>query len=117
MSVTDLVWLLELLAALALGAAAGLLMRSSVLGVVLGFALVVIGVILWGYSMEHYPNNACQTGEPCPTGDRVIRHVNAVFLGGGAILLLVAWLRTVWTLLRPRDNRRRGPGRASDLTT
>jgi hypothetical protein len=117
MSVTDLVWLLELLAAVALGVAVGVRMRPSVLGVVLGFALVVIAVILWGYSMEHYSNNACQTGEPCPTGDRVIRHINAVFLNGGATLLLVAWLRTVWTLLQPRHNRRRGPGRASDLTT
>jgi hypothetical protein len=116
MSVADLLWLLQPFAAIALAVAVGLRARPE-LGLILGLALVFLALLLLGYSLSNYPNTACQTGEPCPTGDRVIRVINPVFLWGGATLILVALSRTLWTsstLLRPRHNRRRAHRRASN---
>jgi hypothetical protein len=90
-SVIDAVWVLPLLA----GVALALLLRSSVLALLLGFLVVVTSFILWGYSIDHYSNNDCQTGEPCPTGEQVIGVLDPVFFLGGSALVLVSFGRTV----------------------
>jgi hypothetical protein len=92
MSVTDVVWLLPPLA----GVALGLFLRSSAIALLLGLALVVISFFLWGYSVDHYSNNDCQTGEPCPAGEQVIDVVNPVLFLLGSALALVAVGRTLW---------------------
>jgi hypothetical protein len=96
MSVSDVVWLVWLIPALA-GAALGLRLRSSLLALLLGFVLVIISFILFGYSIEHYSNNDCQSGEPCPTGEQVIGIIEPVSFLLGSTLVLVAFGRTVWT--------------------
>ena len=96
MSVTDVVWLLPPLA----GVALGLRMRTNGLALLLGLVLVATSVVLWGYSVDNYSNNDCQPGEPCPTGERVIRVVNPVFFLLGSTLFLVALARLVWSDLR-----------------
>jgi len=99
MSVTDVVvWLLAPLAGVALGSR----MRSSVLALLLGLGLVITSVVVWGYSVDHYSNNDCQPGEPCPTGDRVIRVANPVFFFLGSTLFLVAFGRSLWHDFRVR---------------
>jgi hypothetical protein len=82
------------------GVALGLRMRSTALALLLGFLLFITAVVLWGYSVDHYSNNDCQLGEPCPTGDRVIRVVNAVFVPLGPTLFLTALARSLWNDFR-----------------
>jgi hypothetical protein len=91
--VTDVVWLLPALA----GVALGLLLRSTLLALLLGFVLVIISFVLFGYSIDHYSNNDCQSGEPCPTGEQIIRIVEPVSFLLGSTLVLVAFGRTVWS--------------------
>jgi hypothetical protein len=97
--VTDVVWLLPVLA----GVALGLLLRSSAIALLLGFVLVVVSFFLFGYSIDHYENGDCQSGAPCPTGEHVIEYLEpACFLAGSA-LVLVAFARTLrnyWCGLR-----------------
>jgi hypothetical protein len=92
-AVTDVVWLLPPLAGLALG----LWLRSTLLALLLGFVLVIISFVLFGYSIDHYSNNDCQSGEPCPTGEQVIDIVEPVSFLLGSTLVLVASGRTVWS--------------------
>src|SRR5438552_3076654 len=92
MSVLDLVgWVVAPLAAVALG----LRIRSTTLALLLALGLVITSFFLWGYSWN-YSNNDCQPGEPCPTGDHVIRVVNAVIFPLGSVLFLVALARGLW---------------------
>ena|SRR2546422_704771 len=98
MSVLDVVgWVLAPLAGMALG----LRMRSTTLALLLGLVLVVTSVVLWGYSWN-YSNNDCQPGEPCPTGEQVVRVVNAIFIPLGSLLFLVALARGLWNDFRVR---------------
>jgi hypothetical protein len=92
MSVIDVVWILPPLAGIALG----LLLRSSVLALLLGLALVVTSFILFGYSFDHYSNNDCQPGEPCSTGEQVIETLTPVLFLAGSALVIVSFGRTVW---------------------
>jgi hypothetical protein len=102
MSLLDVVgWILAPLA----GVALGLRMRSTTLALMLGLALVITSVVLWGYSWS-YPNSACQPGEPCPTGDHIIRVVNGVFFPLGSTLFFVALARGLW--IDARGLRHRG---------
>jgi hypothetical protein len=95
-SVTDVIWLLPALA----GVALGLLLRPKGLPLLLALALLITCFILFGYSVDHYSNNNCQFGEPCPTGDQVIRIVNPIFFWLGAPLFLVAFGRNLWATWR-----------------
>jgi hypothetical protein len=81
MSITDILWLLPVLG----GAALGVVFRSSALALLLGFVLLGLSFVLWGYSIDHYSNNDCQPGEPCPTGEQAI-HQNGRFGRGEAEL-------------------------------
>ena len=101
MSVADVVWILLALA----GVAVGLLMRSSPLAAALGLLMVVASFILFGYSWN-YENNDCQPGEPCPTGLRVIRVLNAVFVPFGSTLFIVGLARVALGVMRgtPRSH-------------
>jgi hypothetical protein len=93
MSILDVVaWVLAPL----VGAALGLWMRSTTLALLLGLALVITSFVLFGYSMDHYSNNDCQPGEPCPAGERVIDFINPVFFFLGSTLFLVALARGLW---------------------
>ncbi len=86
-------------------------MRSTTLALLLGLALVITSFVLFGYSMDHYSNNDCQSGEQCPTGDRIIRIVNPVFFFLGSTLFLVALARGLWIDFRAGrwpGQRRRG---------
>jgi hypothetical protein len=103
-SPTDIVWVLPLLA----GVALALLLRSTVLALLLGFLVVVTSFILWGYSIDHYSNNDCQPGEPCPTGEQVIDVLGPVFFLGGSALVLVSLGRTVWNYVSALRAWRRG---------
>jgi hypothetical protein len=97
MSVMDVVaWLLAPLA----GIVVGLRMRWSSLAMLVGLALVITSVVVWGNSVDNYSNNDCQPGEPCPTGERVIRVVNPIFFLLGSALFLVAFGRALWADLR-----------------
>jgi hypothetical protein len=116
MSVTDaIVWFLPPLA----GVALGLRMLSSALAILLGFVLVLASVVVWGYSWN-YPNGACEPGEPCPTGDRVIQVVTPVLFLLGSFLFLIALARSLWNDFRAGRWRgqsgqaRLGHGRKSD---
>jgi hypothetical protein len=96
MSVPDVVvWVLPPLA----GAAMGLRMRSTALALLLGLILVITSVVVWGFSWN-YPNGACQEGEPCPTGDRVIQVVFPILFLEGLTLFLVALARSLWNDFR-----------------
>ncbi len=92
MSPTDVLWILPALA----GVALGLRLRPPTLGLLLGFAFVVISFVLFGYSIDHYPNGDCQAGAPCPTGEHVIDLVEPGVFTLGSALVLVAFSRTVW---------------------
>jgi hypothetical protein len=97
MSVLDVVvWLLPPLA----GVVLGLWMRSTVLAFLLGPGLVITSIALWGYSADHYSNNDCQPGQPCPTGEPVIRVVIPGFFLLGSTLFLVAFARSLWNEVR-----------------
>ena len=106
MSVTDVVWLLPALA----GVALGLLLRSRVLPLLLGLALLIACFILFGYSVDQYSNNDCQPGESCPTGEQVIRIVNPILFLLGSTLFLAGSGRNLWTFCHElRAWRRRRP--------
>ena len=108
MSITDFAWVLPALA----GAAFGWFVRSKALALLLGVALLVTSVLLLGYSLSNYSNNDCQPGEPCPSGEQVIRVLGPVSFLGGSTLLLVAFgrhLRSFWRDLRVWRRRQRSP--------
>jgi hypothetical protein len=114
-SIADAAWLLPPLG----GAALGLRMRSSVLAFLLGLAVVTASVVLWGYSVDNYSNNDCQPGEPCSTGEQVIRVVIPVCFLFGSTLFLVAFGRSLWNDFRARrwpgqSGQALGHGRKSD---
>jgi hypothetical protein len=92
LSLTDVLWVLPVLA----GAVLGVVLRSTALALLLGFALVLASFFLFGYSIDHYSNNDCQPGEPCTTGEQVIRIVEPGSFLLGATLVLVAFGRTIW---------------------
>jgi hypothetical protein len=92
MSPTDVLWILPALA----GVALGLRLRPPTLGLLLGFAFVVVSIGLFGYSIDHYPNGDCQAGAPCPTGEHIIEFVEPGAFILGSTLVLVAFGRTVW---------------------
>ena len=91
MSVTDVVWVLPPLA----GVALGLRLGSSAFALLLGLVLVIASFFLWGYSVDHYSNNDCQPGEPCPTGEQVIDVIDPVAFLLGSALVIVSFGRTV----------------------
>jgi hypothetical protein len=78
------------------GAALGVVFRSSLLALLVGFVFVVVSFVLFGYSLDHYSNNDCQPGEPCSTGEHVIRIVEPASFLFGSALVLVGLGRSVW---------------------
>ena len=105
MSITDVLWLLPVVAGVVLGR----VLRSSGLALLLGLGLVVLSFILFGYSVDHYDNNDCQPGQPCPTGEQVVEIVTPTAFLLGSTLVLVAFGRSVWDYgseLRTRRRRR-----------
>lgn len=105
MSLADTLWLLPALAGLALG----IRLRWPAMSLLLGLALFVISLMLFGYSLDHYENGDCQAGAPCPTGEHVIEYAIPIAFLAGCALVLGGFSRTVWNYLsRRRQWRSRG---------
>jgi hypothetical protein len=103
MSLADTLWLFPALGGLALGA----WLRWSAVSLLLGLAFVVLGLMLFGYSLGHYENGYCQTGEPCPTGAHVIEYAMPIAFLLGCTLVLGGFSRTVWNYISQRREWRR----------
>jgi hypothetical protein len=84
MSLADTLWLLPALGGLALGAR----LRWTAVSLLLGLAFVVLSVMLFGYSLDHYDNGDCQAGAPCPTGEHVIEYAWPIAFVLGCTLVL-----------------------------
>jgi hypothetical protein len=95
MSAIDVLWVLPLLA----GVGLGLLLRSSVIGLLLSSALLVTSFILFGYSVDHYSNNDCQPGEPCSTAEQIIEVLTPSLFLGASALFLASFGRSIWSAL------------------
>ena len=109
MSVLEVVvWLLPPLA----GVVLGLWMRPTVLAFLLGPGLVITSIVLWGYSVDHYSNNDCQPGQPCPTAEPIIRVGIPGFFLLGSTLFIVAFARSLWNEVR--RSKYRGVSRSGD---
>jgi hypothetical protein len=92
-SPTDVLWLLPALAGLAFG----WMVRPTLVGLLLGFTLVLVSFYLFGYSIDHYDNADCQAGAPCPTGEHVLEYAEPLAFIVGATVLLASFFKTVWT--------------------
>ena len=102
MSAADTLWLLPVLGGLALGA----WLRWTAVSLLLGLAFVVLSLMLFGYSLDHYENGDCQAGAPCSTTEHVVEYWPLAFLLG-CTLVLGGSGRTVWYYLSQRREWRR----------
>jgi hypothetical protein len=91
MSLADAIWLLPVLA----GVAIALFLPSRLLALMLGLVLLIVAVFLLGYSLGNY--ESCESGQPCATGERALEVVIPVAFLGGSALFVAGITRYLWS--------------------